>query len=206
MSKKIYSIILALSLLIANFAFAEGQTISSNKADIARVEQYLNNIKTFVSPFTQVDASGAKSDGTFYLSRPGKLRWEYNPPTPVLIIAKGSLLTYYDSELDQVSHVGLEDSLSGFLTREVISFSDKDIDVLKVARSNNNISITIKQKQKAGEGELTLIFDQAKPELKQMVIVDSIGKTTTVNFETIVYDKQLGKELFVLPKIKRNRR
>jgi outer membrane lipoprotein-sorting protein len=203
-------IILAIILQFVGFAFAaepkSGPSplqIEIYKNDISRIEQYLNGIKTFVSPFSQEDSAGKKSDGTFYLSRPGKLRWEYSPPTPILIIAKGSLLTYYDSELDEVSHVGLEDSLSGFLTRDVISFSDEDIEILKFTKEKGDMNVTIAQKGKEEEGALTLTFDANKVELKQMTIVDSIGKETRVWFDSPVYDKPLDKALFTLPKVKR---
>jgi outer membrane lipoprotein-sorting protein len=211
MNKRTITFITLISfLLVGNFARAEElkpaptkEEITIYKNDIKRIEDYLNHITTMIAVFRQEDSEGKKSDGTFYLSRPGKLRWQYNPPTPILIIAKGSLLTYYDSELDQVSHVGLEDSLSGFLTRQVISFEDDDIEIVSFKKAKGEISITISQKAKEGEGQLTLAFEAQKPELTRMEIVDAIGKTTTVYFDTIVYDKPLDKDLFVLTKIRK---
>lgn len=214
MNKKQITFITLASLLINlisySFSYAEApssvptkEEVAVYQSDIKRIEDYLNGITTLVSTFSQEDSEGKKADGTFYLSRPGKLRWQYNPPTPILIIAKGSLLTYYDSELDQVSHVGLEDSLSGFLTRQVISFNDKDIEVVSFNKAKGMMSITITQKEKQGEGQLTLVFDAKKPELARMEIVDAIGKTTVVSFDTIVYGKSLDKDLFVLPKFRK---
>jgi len=179
------------------------ETIAKYKQDLSRIEQYLNSIKSIAAPFTQESSDGEQASGTFYLSRPGKLRWEYDPPTPILIIAKGSILTYYDSELNQVSHIGLDDSLSGFLTRENINFKSTDIKILNFVKENNRIDVTITQKGKEEEGQLTLTFSDNKIGLLGMSIVDAIGKTTDISFITIVYDKPLGKKLFTLPKVKK---
>ena len=171
--------------------------------DIATIEHYLNKITTLVSSFTQIDSENNVSQGTFYLSRPGKLRWEYFPPSPILIIAKGSMLTYYDSELDQVSHISLDDNLSGFLTQKVISFSDENIKIISYFKDDKEISITIAQKDKEEEGQLTLVFSSDSFELTKMKILDAIGKETKVSFDTIVYDKPLDSQLFSLPKIRK---
>jgi outer membrane lipoprotein-sorting protein len=179
------------------------QDISTYETDIERIEKYLNSIETLVAPFTQTSEEDGNADGTFYLSRPGKLRWEYNPPTPILIIAKGSLLTYYDSELNQVSHISLDDSLSGFLTRENINFDSKDIKVTKFSKENGIIRVTIKQKHKEEDGELTLKFSDKSMSLLGLSITDAIGKTTIIDFITLVYNKPISKKLFSLPKIKK---
>ncbi len=193
--------LLSLSSFSANAQTAEELEIY--KGDIARIEKYLNSFQTFVSVFNQKDSQGEVTSGTFYLSRPGKLRWEYAPPTPILIIAKGSLMTYYDKELDQVSHVSLDDNLSGFLTHQNISFSDENIDVRRFDKTDKNISVTIAKREAPDEGELTLVFGNKNVELKQMIILDAIGKETIVSFETVVYDKPLDKKLFILPKFRK---
>ena len=182
---------------------ASNKDIFTYKNDIKRIEKYLNDIKTLVAPFTQVSSDDGNADGTFYLSRPGKLRWEYNPPTPILIIAKGSLLTYYDSELNQVSHISLDDGLSVFLTRENISFTSNDITIKKFVKENGRIKVTIVQKHKEEEGALTLRFSEEKIGLLGLKIEDAIGKVTTIDFITTVYDKPISKKLFSLPKIKK---
>lgn len=173
------------------------------KDDLLKIENYLNSIKTAVAPFTQTSSEDGQSEGTFYLSRPGKLRWEYNPPTPILIIAKGSLLSYYDSELNQVSHISLDENLSGFLTRENISFNSEDIAILNFVKENGKVEITIAQANKEDEGQLTLKFSENDTTLLGMSVADAIGKSTDITFNTIVYDKTLDKKLFVLPRVKK---
>ncbi len=193
------------------FSFAENsviptkEQISSSQQDIKNIEEYLNQITTFVANFKQVDSEDQVATGTFYLSRPGRLRWDYNSPTPILIIAKGSLLSYYDKELQQISHVGIDDSLSVFLTKKVISFSDDTIEITKFEKKDSTISVTIAQKGKPENGKLTLIFKADKIELNKMIMLDAVGKTTTVSFEGQTYDKPLEKELFAMPHVDKER-
>src|SRR3972149_6806408 len=75
-------------------------------ADLARIEKYLNNMRTMSAHFFQ-STSGGGAEGTLYLARPGRLRVEYSPPTPVLIVSDGNQVHYYDFELNQVSTIGL---------------------------------------------------------------------------------------------------
>ncbi len=178
----------------------------SKSADIARIEKYLNDITTLTAPFTQEDSDGGKASGTFYLERPGKLRWDYTPPTPILIVARGSRVAYYDKELDEVSNVSLDDTLAGFLTRERISFGDKGVKVTSFAKDNGEIRVAIAQNKKEDQGTLTMVFSDANMDLLRMEVLDSIGKNTVVHFSNLVYNAPIQKELFVLPRTKKKLR
>ena len=72
---------------------------------VSQAERYLNDIKTLQARFIQESSNGGVAQGRIYLSRPGKLRFEYDPPTPILIVSSGLVVTYYDRELEQVSEV-----------------------------------------------------------------------------------------------------
>lgn len=210
---KYFALVLCLMSLLPGTSVAQmGDTdmvqrkkVEVYQADMKRVEVYLNALKSFAASFKQTADDGEKSGGMFYLLRPGKLRWEYDPPTPIIIIAKGSLLTYYDTELEQVSHVGLDDTLAGFLTRETISFTE-GIRILKFNKADGQINITIAQKDKESEGELTMVFSDKPVELQSIAILDAVGKKTLIEFEGSVRDVPLGEELFVLPKPKNKRK
>lgn len=196
---------------MAGFAYADDkapspQDVAVYKQDIKRIEDYLNGITTFVAAFTQTDDQGEQNYGTFYLSRPGKLRWEHDSPHKLIIIVKGSLLTYYDYELDEVSHVSLDDDLSVFLTRSHISFDDEEIRVLRFDKSDDEISITIAKNGREDEGTLTMVFSNKKIELRGIRVFDAIGKNTKVDFSTVVYDKPLDPKLFTLSNSERKNR
>lgn len=202
-------IVLILSVLISFSAFAEGKPVALkkniaeyNSEDIQKIEKYLNDITTLAAPFEQEDSSGGKSSGTFYLSRPGRLRWDYAPPTPILIVAKGSLVAYYDKELDEVSHISLDDTLAGILTKQKISFGEDGVRITGFEKRNGEIQLTITQDKKEDQGNLTMVFKDGSMDLLRMEVVDSIGKNTIVRFANLMYNKPLEKELFVLPRVK----
>lgn len=207
MKKLIFILLLT---ILPSLSFSEelssGEKYAVYTKDMERIENYFNNMTTFVAKFTQYAPDNSVSYGTFYLSRPGKLRWEYEDPNPLLILAKGSLITYYDKELDQVSHIGIDDTLAGFLTREKINFSD-GIEITKFTKKPNSISISIVQKDKEDEGQLTLKFSDNgdKVALTGMEVIDAIGKLTSVNFESPTYGTTLANDLFILKRVKQRR-
>jgi outer membrane lipoprotein-sorting protein len=168
--------------------------------DMARIESALNAITTMVSSFSQVASNGEASSGTFYLSRPGKLRWEYIEPSPIRIITKGKMLVYYDVELDQVSHVSIDDVLASFLTRETIRFNDEDILVTGFTKDAAEIAVTIVSKEKPEESSLTMAFGSTSYELQRLEVVDATQKRTQIFFESSVMGVPIDEKFFTLPK------
>lgn len=183
--------------------YSEADLAAYNK-DLARIEQYLNSITTFASAFSQVSSDGQKDSGMFYLSRPGRLRWQYDAPNNSIIIAKGSLLTYYDGELKQVSHVALDDNLSSFLIKDHISLTS-GVNVIEFRKDNGAISITFTQENKESEGQLTLKFSDngGNLELASMEVLDAVGKKTIIELDGGAYGVPLDDSLFVLKKDKK---
>ncbi len=184
---------------------ASSKDVAIYKRDMKRIEKYLNSISTFIAVFEQKTADNEISEGTFYLSRPGKLRWDYDAPTPITIVAKGSLLSYYDRELDQISHISLDDNLAGFLIQKNISF-DSGVEVLKFVKKNGRIMVTIAQKNKEDEGQLTMVFSDQRIELKELGILDAIGKQTIVSFNSPIYGKKINSKIFSMQTIRKENR
>lgn len=166
---------------------------------IHQVEIYLNSLTTVVSDFIQVAPDGTISEGKFFMKRPGKLRWQYNPPVPILITAKDGRLTYYDIELDQISYSSTSATPMAVLSRKHIQFlNNKEFTIEGVEKSNANIRLTVSAKNSDQGGKLTLIFTPAPLELKQMEVVNLAGDTTKVTFNNSLYGKALEDELFII--------
>src|SRR5690606_28059837 len=89
-----------LALAPAAAARAEAGAAPGARADIARVEAYLNAIRTMQSRFVQIAPNGGVAEGTLYLQRPGKMRVEYDPPVEDIVVATGRVLIHYDGELN----------------------------------------------------------------------------------------------------------
>lgn len=163
---------------------------------IARIEGYLTGLTTIVADFQQVDASGESSSGKFYLKRPGKMRWEYKPPTPVLIVSNGKVVTYYDSELDQVNYIAIDDTLASFLTRPRIQLDSDTTKLTQFTAKDAIISATIIQRAKPDEGSLTLEFSDKPLQLRNLRLVDATGNRTGIALQNAEFGRPLPDAIF----------
>lgn len=168
--------LLALSVLWVQAGIpAQAQGFSDqDKADIRRVEQYFNRLTTMQSTFLQASSTGHVAQGTFWLSRPGRLRFEYEPPSPILITADGLWLTYQDNELQQTTQLPLASSVLGVLVDEEVVLGD-DVLVEAIARQSNVLRLRLRQRDDPDQGTLTLVFQDRPLSLKQWVVEDSQG-------------------------------
>lgn len=172
-------------------------TALANDTDhITRVETYLNKIDTIIADFTQIAPDGALTGGKFYLKRPGKMRWQYDPPTPILMVANGDAIIFYDYELEQISHIPLDNTLAGFLAQEVIDFDDQSIQLTGFDQSPGSIRLSLVQRGQAEDGELTLEFIDNPIQIKNMIIRDAQGKSTTISLQNARYGHTLEENLF----------
>ncbi len=167
-----------------------------DKAVLARVERYLSSLHTVRAEFIQASPNGDVSSGLFYLQRPGKLRMEYNPPVPVLMVASGGDVVYFDKELDQVSRISLESTLVGFLARDQVMFDDTVI-ITALKYSNASLRISLVQSRRPKDGALTLEFSDKPLIMRSMVVTDSSGQTTTVSIHNAQFNLPLDKALFI---------
>jgi outer membrane lipoprotein-sorting protein len=176
--------------------FLSQEEIAPHQATIDRVQEYLSGLSTIVSDFTQVAPDGTLTSGKFYLKRPGKMRWQYNPPTPILMVSNGSELVYYDYELEQVSHIPLDSTLIGFLAQNPIRF-DTTVGIEEFSEKAGVIRVTLAQRSKPGDGQLTLELSDNPLLIRNMVVRDATGQTTTVSLNNAHFGVALDRELFI---------
>lgn len=193
--------------MAAEVKFLPQGQLASHEKTIHRLEDYLSNMTTIVADFTQVAPDGSLTNGRFFLERPGKMRWQYNPPTPILMVSNGSELVYYDYELEQVSHIPLDSTLIGFLARPQIHF-DKDVGVVAFSEKSGVISVTLAQVEKPDEGKLELEFSDKPLTLRNMVVTDATQQVTTVSLNNARYGVKIDPENFIFrdPRKPRNQR
>ena len=179
----------------------------AREQSLDEVEHYLNSLSTIVADFSQVAPDGSLTGGKFFLKRPGKMRWQYDPPTPILMTTTGSYLTYYDYQLEQVSKIPVESTLASFVAKEHISFRDKAVTVDSVEHAPGNIRVLLHQAGKPKDGSLLLEFSDAPLELRNMVVTDAQGQTTQLSLTNARFGVPLDNELFVFkdPRKKKTR-
>ena len=162
-------------------AAAEPVALSPDQsAAVRRAVRYLNDISTLKARFIQISSNGAYAEGDVIIQRPGKMRFEYDPPHPVLIIANGLSLLFYDREIKQASFLPLWETPLWFLIRKEVTLSE-DIVVSAVEQSPGALRITITDKELSETGSVTLVFSDRPLALKKWEITDAQGILTQVS-------------------------
>ncbi len=165
-------------------------------ADIARAEAYLNSIQTMKARFIQVGPEGGLSEGNFYLRRPGRLRFEYDPPIPVLVVADGTWVVFYDSEINQVTRLPLGSTPLAVLLRDEIRLRGS-VTVTEVERATGTLRITVLDTDAPDQGTITLVFSDRPLALRQWLVRDPQGLDTSIALSQTQYNLILKPELFV---------
>jgi len=163
---------------------------------LARIENHLNEIRSMHARFVQFDEAGGVVSGEFYLRRPGRLRFEYTPPSPILIVATGRQLIFYDAELEQVTYLPLSVTPLAFLVADQFSFARDDIEITRIQHDPGVISVAIIDPDNPGEGEITLVFSDAPLALRQWRVIDAQGRKTTVALSEVRTNIPLEDDLF----------
>jgi len=160
---------------------------AEDRADIARVESYFNGITSMRSNFLQASSTGNVAKGVVWLRRPGRMRFEYDPPSPVLITSDGNLLTYQDLELKQTNQIPLFTSPLAMLVDDRVKFGDELI-VDGVRKESNVLRITVRQRSEPDQGHVILVFQDKPLSLKQWTIVDA----QQVSVKVALLDPEFG--------------
>ncbi len=165
------------------------------RAVLARAEAFLNRLTTLRAGFVQTAPNGRVAEGRFYLSRPGRLRFEYSDPVEDFIVADGSFLYYWDAELETRSSQPISDSLANFLLRERVRLSG-EVTVAGLQQVENRIGISLIQTDDPGNGTLTLVFSADPFALVEWGVVDGQGNLTEVTLIEPEYGITLSRNLF----------
>jgi outer membrane lipoprotein-sorting protein len=192
--------LLALLLTAGTFILAAptaGAAVSvQDKADLTRVESYLNGIKSLDAKFLQIAPDGSLSEGKLYLLRPGRIRFEYAPPSPILVVADGTWIVFHDDELKQTTRVPLGSTPLSILMRDKVAL-DGAVTVKRVERQPGSLRVTLFDTDKPKEGQLTLVFSDQPLMLKQWVVEDAQGQSTTVALDKMETNVDFKQSLFV---------
>ena len=176
-----HSIVAGMKNLLMFFAalLLSFPALADNVADIQRAEAYLKTFDTARARFVQTTHNGVQLVGTFYLDRPGKLRFEYDPPVEDFVVADGFFIYFYDAEAKQQTNAPIGQTLADFILRENVSLSG-DVKVKEVKRAGDLLQITIVQNADPEAGSITLGFQEEPFELKKWRVVDGQGLITEV--------------------------
>jgi outer membrane lipoprotein-sorting protein len=170
---------------------------TANAEDLARIEDYLNGLRTLRAKFVQINPDGGTATGTLYFDRPDKMRLDYDPPSELLIIANGWKLVYQDRRLKQISQLFTSSTPLGFLLEDQIRLQGGDVAVTSLTRRGGEIQVAVVQSDQPAEGSITLAFAEQPFELRRWTIIDAQGYATHVVLEGLETDVKLDQELFI---------
>ena len=183
-----------LALLAAGSA--EAALSPNDQKDVERAEAALNAAVTLRARFLQVAPDASTAEGTLSLSRPGKLRLDYDPPTPMIILANGDWLVYHDSQLDHTSYVDIDSTPAALLVKKDLRLNADGATVTGVAHKPGLVEISAVKEKDPRQGKITLIFSEAPYQLKQWLITDAQGQTTTVSLYDSRTDAKFDPNIF----------
>lgn len=197
----------ALCLSLAGLTVSEGQpapvmaaALSLSPDDQALVDKataYLQGLKSVTGRFVQNSFNGSTSTGAFYMQRPGKARFQYDPPAEMVVVSDGYNVSVVDSRLKTHNQYPLgRTPLVILLAREVRL--DRGVVVSQVDRTADGFSITARDGRKEAAGRITLDFGQDPIALRGWSVIDAQGRQTRVTLGVLTPVSDLDPNLFVI--------
>jgi outer membrane lipoprotein-sorting protein len=174
-------------------------------ADLATIDQAMNNTGSFQGRFTQYGSDGSVASGTIHLQRPGRVRFEYDAPNPLLIVSDGVTLVQQDRALETFDRVPLAATPLNYFLKENVRLQE-DAEVIGLQKLPTEWRVTAKDGSGEMAGAITLVFDAATLALRQWIIMDEFGGQTRVELSDLRYNERLDPRLFVLRDEREDRR
>ncbi len=166
-------------------------------AEIGRVEAYLNGLHAASARFLEIWPNGAVSRGTLWLARPGRLRMQYDPPDPILLVASGDRVVYQDMARHSTSSMPLSSTPLAMLLSDPIQFSG-DVTVTNVSRLPGQIRVSMVQSERPGTGTLTLILTDSPLHLVGVDLLDSSDRSTQFRLTDLRANGVIDNRMFTI--------
>jgi outer membrane lipoprotein-sorting protein len=171
---------------------------AKQRALLDRISLYLSSVQTMVGNFVQIGPDGGRTEGTFYIQKPGKVRFAYNPPSPIDIVADGSSVVVRDRKLATQDLYPLSQTPLRYLLADHIDLL-RDTDITSVTADDTFATVVIEEKQLVvGTSRLMMMFDAKDLTLKQWTVTDPQGFDTTVAVYNLDFAKKPDPNLFVI--------
>ncbi len=190
MTKRFFT--LAFAMILAVIA----GTASAQQLSLGQISQYLNQLQTAQGGFTQINADGTLSTGTIYIKRPGRIRFEYNPPEKSLVIGQGGQLAIFDPR----SNTGpetypLNQTPLGIILQRNVDLSRARM-VTNQTFDGTSTTITAQDPDNPQYGNIQMVFTGNPVELRQWIVTDDVGSQTTVILNDLVAGGSISERKF----------
>jgi outer membrane lipoprotein-sorting protein len=170
----------------------------TQKALVDKVSAYLSNVQVMSGDFAQVAADGSQTKGHFYIQKPGKVRFEYEPPTPIEIVANGVDVVVRDRRLATNDLIPLSQTPLRYLLADKIDLV-KDTNVVGVYADQLYATVVVEEHQAViGTSRLMMMFDANSLQLRQWTVTDPQGYDTTIAVSNLDSSKRPDPSLFTI--------
>jgi len=161
-----------------------------------RISKYLNGLASAKGAFTQINADGTISTGTLYLKRPGRVRFEYDPPEAALVMAGGGQLAIFDGKSNQPpEQYPLRRTPLHLILKRRVDLGEETM-VSDHAFDGVATSVSLQDRRRPDLGTIRLVFSGPPVELRQWIITGSDGSETAVILGDLDTDVEFGSSLF----------
>jgi outer membrane lipoprotein-sorting protein len=190
MTKRIIYIIFAAALSL--YAGA----VSAQPLTLAQISGYLNQLEMAQGGFTQINQDGTLSTGQIYIKRPGRIRFEYNPPAESMVLVGGGQVAIFDPR----SNTGPDQYPLSRTPLSIILAPNVDLErarmVTNVVSDEVSTTVTAQDPDNPNYGSIQMVFTAAPIELRQWIVTDDLGTETTVILNDLVSGGSINNILF----------
>ena len=189
-------IVMALLSFSYGSNLAKGADLTQDDLDnISKIENFLNSITTLKSNFLQTASTGERSGGVLFLDRPGKMRVQYDEPSPILLVSDGAYVIYVEKNLEQISHLPISQTPLRALIEKDVNLQDwykiKDIE-----RGLGTLRLTLTMKDDLSLSSVQLLFSDRPMQLRQWTIRDQQGVEVRVSLMDMQRGAKFDPKLF----------
>ncbi len=174
-----------------------GMTAAQRTALLKEIAASMEKVKTASGRFDQLSPDFTTSSGSFAISRPGKVRFDYDAPSPLLIVANGTTVAMQDSELETTDRVPLGSTPLALLLDDDLDF-ETEAEIVDVSKSGDETAVTLRDPDGEMDGTLTLLFNGPDHDLTGWRTIDSAGNLTQVELHDVVTGKKINPRLFIV--------
>lgn len=184
----------------ANSGILPGKLNPTQKEVLQAVSRYFTGIRTLSGEFVQFGPDGSRTEGVFYLAKPGKIRFEYARPLQLEVVADGTDVVILDRKKQTQDLYPLSKTPLRFLLADQIDLSNEP-SVTKVSVDADLVTIILEQSTIFGDGKLALVFDRKTSDLLQWTVTDAQGYDTAVTIYNTTANQPVDDKLFVIDRL-----
>jgi outer membrane lipoprotein-sorting protein len=182
--------------LVLSVTTVSADFTKQDTADLNRLSDALNAIRSLKGEFVQLDPNGATEQGEVYIQKPGKMRFEYKPPSTVLVVSDGVDVAVFNRKLNTKDRYPLSTTPLNILLSDHVNLKGSS-SVIGIDHKPGEIVVRARSNDRRVTGNITIVFSDPELALKQWTVVDAQGLATTVTLRNVQTGVALAPELFL---------